>query len=64
MQQGKLAQVDVRFMKPVVPPAEIVLSSKSVRTLALQQFEVTARVKGEIVAQGTLTIAYDAEVAK
>ncbi len=54
---GKLAQVDVRFDQSVVPPAEIVLSSKLARTMgALQQFEVSASVGGNVVARGTLTL--------
>lgn len=58
-QQGKLAQVDVRFVQSVAPPAEIVLQSKSLRTIgALQQFEVLALCKGAPVAQGTVAIAY------
>lgn len=62
--QGKLAQVDVRFLKPVAPPAEIALKSKSLRSLgALQQFEVSASYKGETVAEGTVTIAYGASGA-
>lgn len=57
--QGKLAQVDVRFLESVAPPAEIVLESKALRTLgALRQFEVVARRNGSIIAQGTVTIAY------
>jgi 3-hydroxyacyl-[acyl-carrier-protein] dehydratase len=54
---GKLAHVDVRFEQPVVPPAEIVLSSRLVRTMgALQQFEVSAAVAGTVVARGMLAL--------
>jgi 3-hydroxyacyl-[acyl-carrier-protein] dehydratase len=54
---GKLAQVDVRFDQSVVPPAEISLSSKLMRTIgALQLFDVSASVGGNIVARGTLTL--------
>jgi 3-hydroxyacyl-[acyl-carrier-protein] dehydratase len=58
---GKLAQVDVRFLAAIVPPAEIVLQSKVLGALgALRQFEVTALVKGTPMAQGKVTIAYEA----
>ena len=63
-QQGKLAQVDVRFIQSVAPPADIVLQSRQAGTLgALQQFEVMALHKGAPIAQGKVTIAY-AEVTK
>ena len=58
--RGKLAQVDVRFEASVVPPAEIVLQSKLVRTVGnLKQFEVLATCSGTPAARGTLAIAYD-----
>jgi 3-hydroxymyristoyl/3-hydroxydecanoyl-(acyl carrier protein) dehydratase/acyl carrier protein len=54
---GKLVHVDVRFEKPVIPPAEIVLQSKLVRkVVSLQQFEVSASVGGIVVARGTLAL--------
>lgn len=59
MKQGKLAQVDVKFMQAVAPPAEIALQSRALGAVgALRQFEVVALVKGTPVAQGTVTIAY------
>lgn len=55
--QGALAHVDVRFDRPVVPPARIVLKSMFLRQMGnLQQFEVSAEVGGEIVARGTLAL--------
>lgn len=55
--QGKLAHVDVRFERPVRPPALIVLKSRLARQVgAMQQFEVSAEVGGEIVARGTLAL--------
>jgi 3-hydroxyacyl-[acyl-carrier-protein] dehydratase len=58
-QQGKLAQVDVRFEASVTPPAQVKLESKLLRVLGgLGQFEVKATVEGITAAQGTLTIAY------
>jgi 3-hydroxyacyl-[acyl-carrier-protein] dehydratase len=55
--QGKLAHVDVRFERSVTPPASIVLKSRFVRQVgAMQQFEVSAEVAGEIVARGTLAL--------
>ena len=54
---GKLVHVDVRFEKPVTPPAEIVLQSRLVRkVVSLQQFEVVASVGGSVVAKGTLAL--------
>jgi 3-hydroxyacyl-[acyl-carrier-protein] dehydratase len=54
---GKLVHVDVRFEKPVTPPAEILLQSKLVRkVVSLQQFEVSASVGGVVVARGTLAL--------
>jgi 3-hydroxyacyl-[acyl-carrier-protein] dehydratase len=54
---GKLAHVDVRFERPVAPPAEIILHSRLVRkVVSLQQFEVSARVDGNVVARGMLAL--------
>ena len=56
--QGRLAHVDIRFLKEVRPPAEIVLNSSLSRSLGgLHQFTVEALVHGEAVARGTLTLA-------
>ncbi len=55
--EGKLAHADVRFKEVVVPPAEVLLRSRMVRTLgALRQFEVEARCDGHLVARGRLTL--------
>jgi 3-hydroxyacyl-[acyl-carrier-protein] dehydratase len=55
---GMLAQVDVRFEKPVAPPATIVLRSKLTRSMgALQQSDVSASVDGVTVASGSITLA-------
>jgi 3-hydroxyacyl-[acyl-carrier-protein] dehydratase len=54
---GMLAHLDVRFEKPVPPPAEIVLKSTFARQLGqLQQFDVAASVGGVVVASGTITL--------
>ncbi|HWE02245.1 MAG TPA: phosphopantetheine-binding protein [Tepidisphaeraceae bacterium] len=54
---GKLAHIDIRFERPVVPPTEIILDSRLVRTMGeLQLFEVSAEVSGVSVARGTLTL--------
>ena len=54
---GKLAHVDVRFDRPIVPPAEVVLLAKLVRKVVnLRQFEVSAVVAGQTVARGTLAL--------
>jgi 3-hydroxyacyl-[acyl-carrier-protein] dehydratase len=55
---GKLAHVDVRFDRPVSPPAKIVLQSRVTRAIGeLEQFEVTALVNGQVVARGMLTLS-------
>ncbi len=55
--QGKLAQVDVRFEQTVVPPAEIELEARVTGTLGpLQLCEVSAKVKGVVVARGTIAL--------
>jgi len=55
---GKLAHVDIRFEQAVMPPTEITLKSKLVRTMGdLQLFEVSAEVGGVTVARGTLTLS-------
>ena len=56
-EEGKLAQVDVRFDEPVIPPAQIVLKSKVTRVMGpLQMFEVSAHVGEKTVARGSLTL--------
>lgn len=56
--EGKLVHVDVRFDRPVAPPAELVLTSKHLRSIGiLQQFEVSASVGQETVARGMLTLS-------
>jgi 3-hydroxyacyl-[acyl-carrier-protein] dehydratase len=55
---GKLAHIDIRFEKPVTPPAQIILRSKVVRALGeLAQFEVTALLGDTAVARGMLTLS-------
>jgi len=54
---GVLAHVDVRFEKPVAPPATIVLRSKLTATIGqLQKFDVTALVNNAVVASGSVTL--------
>jgi 3-hydroxyacyl-[acyl-carrier-protein] dehydratase len=54
---GMLAHVDVRFEKPVAPPATIVLRSKLTGTMgALQRFDVAALVNSAVVASGSITL--------
>ena len=53
-----LAHVDVKFREPVLPPATVVISSALSREMGdLKQFEVVARVSGQIVAQGNITLS-------
>jgi 3-hydroxyacyl-[acyl-carrier-protein] dehydratase len=55
---GRLAHADIRFDHEVVPPAEIQLRSSLTRSLGrLLQFEVSASVKAQVVARGTLALA-------
>jgi 3-hydroxyacyl-[acyl-carrier-protein] dehydratase len=55
--QGKLAHVDVRFERPVRPPAEIELYAKVAGIHGkLQMSEVEARVGPDVVARGTITL--------
>jgi 3-hydroxyacyl-[acyl-carrier-protein] dehydratase len=54
---GMLAHVDVRFERPVPPPAEITLQSRLTHTMGLlQQFQVSARVGEVVVASGSITL--------
>jgi len=55
---GKLVHVDVRFDKPVSPPAQSVLRSRVLRCVGeLQQFEVSALVEEVTVARGMLALS-------
>ena len=54
---GLLAHVDVRFEKPVVPPATIMLRSKLTGAAgSLEKFDVSARVGDAVVASGSITL--------
>jgi 3-hydroxyacyl-[acyl-carrier-protein] dehydratase len=54
---GMLAHVDVRFEKPVVPPAEIVLRARRISSAGLlEKFDVAASVGGSVVASGSITL--------
>jgi 3-hydroxyacyl-[acyl-carrier-protein] dehydratase len=54
---GKLAHVDVRFDRPVAPPAQIHLHAQLTRSLGpLQLFDVIARVGDATVARGALAL--------
>ncbi|MEM1355742.1 MAG: phosphopantetheine-binding protein [Planctomycetota bacterium] len=54
---GRLAAVNVRFRSPVAPPAAIGLQSRLNKTMGnLLVFEVSARVSGQVVAEGNLTL--------
>jgi 3-hydroxyacyl-[acyl-carrier-protein] dehydratase len=56
--EGRLAQIDLRFLEVVVPPAEIVLKAELTRSLnQLHLFAVEAILDGQIVARGSLTLA-------
>lgn len=56
--EGKLVHVDVRFDRPVAPPAQIILRSRHLRSVGiLQQFEVSALVGNDTVARGMLTLS-------
>jgi 3-hydroxyacyl-[acyl-carrier-protein] dehydratase len=54
---GKLVHVDVRFDRPVAPPAELVLRSKLLRAVGeLEQFEVSALHENQVIARGMITL--------
>lgn len=54
---GMLAQLDVRFRRPVPPPARLALRSRLVQSVPpLAQFEVQARWGDDVVAEGRLTL--------
>jgi 3-hydroxyacyl-[acyl-carrier-protein] dehydratase len=54
---GMLAHVDVKFEKPVAPPATIVLRATLAATMgSLQKFEVAAFVNNASVAAGSITL--------
>jgi 3-hydroxyacyl-[acyl-carrier-protein] dehydratase len=54
---GALASIDLRFNKPVAPPATIALQAKLLRVMGeLQQFDVAALVGNDAVASGTITL--------
>ena len=54
---GKLVHVDVRFDRPVAPPAELILRSKLLRAVGeLEQFEVSALHHNEVIARGMITL--------
>ncbi len=61
---GRLAHIDLRFDRAVVPPAEVVLHATVSRVMgALSQYEVRAEVAGQVVARGTLTLAAVSETS-
>lgn len=53
-----LSQVNIKFLRPVTPPAEIELRSEWARSMgALSLFNVEARWGRHVVAHGSLTLA-------
>lgn len=55
---GQLAHMDLKFLRPVRPPAEISLSSRVVRSLGeVTLYDVSAMVEGHVVARGSLSVA-------
>jgi 3-hydroxyacyl-[acyl-carrier-protein] dehydratase len=57
--QGRLARVDVRFEEAVVPPAEIQLIAKVVRSMGtLVHYEVSAACNGRGIARGSITLNF------
>jgi acyl carrier protein len=54
---ARLAHVDIRFEQSVVPPADLILYTRLVRTMgALTMFDVSADVAGNLVARGMLSL--------
>jgi 3-hydroxyacyl-[acyl-carrier-protein] dehydratase len=59
-----LSQVNLKFLRPVTPPAEIALSAEWARSMgALSLFNVEARTGRHVVAHGSLTLAAPGEGA-
>lgn len=57
--QARLAQVDVRFDRPVTPPAEIRLEARVARTIdSLKQYDVAAFVEQTLVARGHIALSF------
>lgn len=55
---ARLAQVNVKFLAPVAPPAEITLGARVVRALgALRVMDVRAESGGREAASGQVTLA-------
>ena len=55
---GMLVHADVRFRRPVAPPARIELHASAEGGLgALHRFAVEARVDGAVVAEGRIVLA-------
>lgn len=58
-----LAQVNVRFRQPIVPPARIVLKAELRQTVdALQTFDVQALVGDDVAAEGEVTLKLSPQV--
>jgi 3-hydroxyacyl-[acyl-carrier-protein] dehydratase len=56
--EGRLARIDLRFDRAVVPPAEVVLLVSVTRGFgALTEFEARAECGGLAAARGTITLA-------
>lgn len=57
-QAGRLSQLDIRFDRPVAPPAEVQLFAEQSRRIGdLVQCDVRAEVGGRVVARGSLVLA-------
>jgi 3-hydroxyacyl-[acyl-carrier-protein] dehydratase len=55
---GMLVHSDIRFKRPVLPPAELVLEASLGRSLKqVKRFNVQASHEGAIVASGTILLA-------
>jgi len=56
---GMLAQIEMRFESPVIPPAAIELFAKVTQSMGpLRLCDVTASVSGAVVARGSLAIRF------
>jgi 3-hydroxyacyl-[acyl-carrier-protein] dehydratase len=54
---GMIAHVDVRFHRPVAPPASMALRARLNRVFGeLQQFDVAALLGAETIASGSITL--------
>jgi len=54
---GLLAHLDIRFERPVIPPIQVILESRLIKTVGpVQMFDVAAKIGNEVACQGSLAL--------